>query len=53
MSRRFSSKRQRVYASVIRQMKAYDKERSLLGVLTLYDLVVTQGQGQKCQIFTV
>ena len=52
MSRHFSSKRQRVCSSVIRRMKDYD-EKCFLCVLTLYDLGVTQGQGQKCQIFTV
>ena len=52
MSRHFFSKRQRLYSSVIRQMKAYDKEKYFLGVLTLYDLDVTQGEGQKCYIFT-
>ena len=34
-------------------MKAYDEEKFLLGVLTLYELGMTQGQGQKCQIFIV
>ena len=40
MSRHFSSKRQRVYSSVRRQIKAYDEKR-LLGILTLYDLGMT------------
>ena len=53
MSRRFSSKRQRVYLSIIRQMKAYEEKKCLFDVLILYDLGVIQGQGQKCQIFTV
>ena len=48
MSRHFSSKRQRVYSSVISQIKALDKEKFCLGVLTLYDFCVTQGLGQKC-----
>ena len=30
-------------------MKAYDKEKCFLDVLTLYDLGVIQRQGQKCQ----
>ena len=34
-------------------MKANDKEKRLLGVLTLDDIGVTQGQGQTCQIFTI
>ena len=51
MSKHYSSKQQRVYSSFIPQMKAYEK--CLLGVLTLYDLGMTQGHGQKCQIFTV
>ena len=33
-------------------MKAYDEKKCLLGVLTLYDLGVTQCQGQKCKILT-
>ena len=45
MSRHFSSKRQIVYLSVVRQLKAYD-EKCLLGVLILYNLGMTQGQGQ-------
>ena len=53
MSRHFPSKRQRVYRSCILQMKANDKEKRLLGVLTLDDIGVTQGQGQTCQIFTI
>ena len=31
-------------------MKAYDERNRLFGTLTLDDLGVTQGQGQKCQI---
>ena len=31
-------------------MKAYDGGKSLFSTLTLDDLDVTQGQGQKCQI---
>ena len=42
----------RVYTSIKHQMKAYD-EKCLLGVLTLNDLGMTQGQGQACQIFTI
>ena len=34
-------------------MKAYDEEKCLFGTLILDDLDVTQGQGLKCQIFTV
>ena len=34
-------------------MQAYDEEKCLLDILTLYYLSVTQGQGQKRQIFTV
>ena len=34
-------------------MKSYDEGNCLNGVLTFDDLVMTQGQGQKCQIFTV
>ena len=34
-------------------MMAYDKEKYLLSVLTFDNLDVTQGQGQKHQIFTV
>ena len=34
-------------------MKAYGEEKCLLGVLTLYDFGVSQGQGQKYKIFTV
>ena len=50
MSRHFSSKRQRVYSSAIRQMNAYN-EKCLLGVSSLYDLGVTKGPGQKRQTF--
>ena len=31
-------------------MKAFDEGNCLFGTLTLDDLGVTQGQGQKCQI---
>ena len=34
-------------------MKAYDKEKCLFGILTLDDLGLTQGQCQKCKIFSV
>ena len=34
-------------------MKAYDKGITLFDVLPFDDLDVTQGQGQKCQIFPV
>ena len=29
-------------------MKTYDEEKCLFGILTLHDLGMTQGQGQKC-----
>ena len=31
-------------------MKACDEGKCIFGILTLDDLGVTQGQGQKCQI---
>ena len=34
-------------------MKAYDEDKCIFGVLTLDDLSMIQGQGQKCQIFSV
>ena len=34
-------------------MKAYYEEKYLLGVLALDDRGMIQGQGLKCQIFTV
>ena len=34
-------------------MKAYDEGKCLFGTLTLDDFGMTQGQGQKCQIFTI
>ena len=33
-------------------MKAHDEDKCLFGVLAVDDLSNTQGQGQKCQIFT-
>ena len=33
-------------------MKVYGVEKDFFGFLTFDDLSVTQGQGQKCQIFT-
>ena len=43
MSQHFSSKRQKVYSSAIRQMNAYNEKKCLLSVSSLYDLGVTQG----------
>ena len=34
-------------------MKAYGEGKCLIGTLNLDDLGVTQGQGQKCKIFSV
>ena len=34
-------------------MRAYDEGKCLFGILTLDDFDVTQGQGQKCKIFSV
>ena len=34
-------------------MKAYDEGKCLFAILTIDDLGVTQGQGQKCKIFSV
>ena len=53
MSRHISLKQQGVYSTVLRQMKAYNEEKCYLSIVTLYDLGVTQGQGQKCKMFSV
>ena len=36
----------------MRQMKAYS-EAIAFGAMTIEDLGITQGQGQKCKIFTI